>query len=62
MFDGINYVPYVFNENVAIDKKFIYHHAHADLLLATLNIMSYSGHARKYTWHWQWVKANNNIH
>ena len=60
MYDGRNYIPYVFQENVKADKKFIYQHGKVNSALATDNIMSYNKVERKSTWHWQWKILKRN--
>ena len=56
----INYDPYLFEEQIKQNKKYIFNHGNIKQRLSTYNIMSYNS-IRFYLWHWQWEIINKNI-
>ena len=56
----INYDPYLFEEQIKPNKKYIFNHGNIKQRLSTYNIMSYNS-IRFYLWRWQWEIINKNI-
>lgn len=56
----INYDPYLFEEQIKQNKKYIFNHGNIKQRLSTYNIMSYNS-IRFYLWRWQWEIINKNI-